>query len=113
VVVTRRGPAVIILVHNSAPTAAKCPLLPERAKTVATRRATRRAPDQLHTANAMNEDQIKGQWEQLKGKFKRAWAELTDDDFLRAEGSIDKMYGIIQERFGDTRDDIRKKLDQT
>jgi uncharacterized protein YjbJ (UPF0337 family) len=75
--------------------------------------ATRDSTDQLHTANAMNEDQIKGQWEQLKGKFKRAWAELTDDDFLRAEGSIDKMYGIIQERFGDTRDDIRKKLDQT
>jgi uncharacterized protein YjbJ (UPF0337 family) len=60
----------------------------------------------------MNEDQLKGQWEQLKGKFKRAWAELTDDDFLRAEGSIDKMYGIIQERFGDTKADIQRKLNQ-
>jgi uncharacterized protein YjbJ (UPF0337 family) len=84
----------------------------ERERSAARLGITRHAPDQLHTAKAMNEDQIKGQWEQLKGKFKRAWAELTDDDFLRAEGSIDKMYGIIQERFGDTRDDIRKKLDR-
>jgi uncharacterized protein YjbJ (UPF0337 family) len=84
----------------------------KRERSAARPRLARHAPDQLHTAKAMNEDQIKGQWEQLKGKFKRAWAELTDDDFLRAEGSIDKMYGIIQERFGDTRDDIRKKLDR-
>jgi uncharacterized protein YjbJ (UPF0337 family) len=75
-------------------------------------RAPRHTYNQPHTAKAMNEDQLKGQWEQLKGKFKRAWAELTDDDFLRAEGSIDKMYGIIQERFGDTKADIQRKLNQ-
>jgi uncharacterized protein YjbJ (UPF0337 family) len=33
-------------------------------------------------------------------------------DFLRAEGSIDKMVGIIQERFGDTKEAIQKKLDR-
>jgi uncharacterized protein YjbJ (UPF0337 family) len=59
-----------------------------------------------------NEQQLKGQWEQLKGKVKRAWGELTDDDFLRAEGSLDKMAGIIQERFGDSKEAIRKKLDR-
>jgi uncharacterized protein YjbJ (UPF0337 family) len=60
----------------------------------------------------MNTDQVQGQWEQLKGKAKRAWAELTDDDFLRAEGSEDKLYGLIQERFGDTKEAIRAKLDR-
>jgi uncharacterized protein YjbJ (UPF0337 family) len=60
----------------------------------------------------MNEQQIKGQWEQLKGKFKRAWGELTEDDFLRAEGSMDKLAGIIQERFGDSKESIRRKLDR-
>jgi uncharacterized protein YjbJ (UPF0337 family) len=58
-----------------------------------------------------NKDQIQGNWEQVKGKAKRAWAELTDDDVLKAEGSLDKLYGIIQERFGDTKDAIQKKLD--
>jgi uncharacterized protein YjbJ (UPF0337 family) len=70
-------------------------------------------PHHAYPSIAMkNEQQIKGQWEQLKGKMKRAWAELTDDDFLRAEGSIDKMTGIIQERFGDSKEAIRKKLDR-
>jgi uncharacterized protein YjbJ (UPF0337 family) len=51
----------------------------------------------------MNEDQAKGKWDQMKGKAKRVWGELTDDDFKKAEGSRDKLYGIIQEKFGDTK----------
>lgn len=58
-----------------------------------------------------NQDQVKGQWEQLKGRVKRAWGEITDDDLLKAEGSKEKLYGIIQERFGDTKETIKKKLD--
>ncbi len=58
----------------------------------------------------MNEDQAKGKWEQIKGRAKRAWAELTDDDILRAEGSADKLHGIIVERFGDTKEAVRTKL---
>lgn len=59
----------------------------------------------------MNRDQIQGNFEQIKGKAKRVWAELTDDELLRAEGSIDKLYGIIQERFGDTKEQIKRKID--
>ena len=60
----------------------------------------------------MNQDQASGVWEQLKGKAKRVWGELTDDDFLKAEGSSDKLYGVIQQRFGDTKETIKTKLDQ-
>ncbi len=60
----------------------------------------------------MNQDQVNGKWEQLKGRAKKAWGELTDDDFTKAEGSKDKLYGIIQERFGDTKDAINKKMDK-
>lgn len=59
----------------------------------------------------MNRDQVQGNFEQIKGKAKRVWAELTDDELLRAEGSIDKLYGIIQERFGDTKEQIKRKID--
>ena len=59
----------------------------------------------------MNKDQAKGKWEQIKGRAKMAWGELTDDDFKKAEGSADKLYGVIQERFGDTKEAIRAKLD--
>lgn len=60
----------------------------------------------------MNQDQAQGVWDEVKGKAKRIWGELTDDDFLKAEGSADKLYGIIQQRFGDTKEAIRDKLDR-
>jgi uncharacterized protein YjbJ (UPF0337 family) len=61
----------------------------------------------------MNQDQVAGTWDVVKGKAKRIWGELTDDDFSKAEGSADKLYGIIQQRFGDAKEAIQRKLDQT
>lgn len=58
----------------------------------------------------MNKDQVQGAFMQLQGKAKKAWGELTDDDVAKAEGSADKLYGIIQERFGDTKQAIQDKL---
>ncbi|MBI9076003.1 MAG: CsbD family protein [Desulfatibacillum sp.] len=60
----------------------------------------------------MNKDQVKGAWEQIKGRAKQAWGDLTDDDFLKAEGSEDKLYGVIQKKFGDTKEAIKAKLDK-
>jgi uncharacterized protein YjbJ (UPF0337 family) len=59
----------------------------------------------------MNKDQMDGAWEQVKGKAKRVWGELTDDDFKKADGSTDKLFGIIQQKFGDTKESIKKKID--
>lgn len=61
----------------------------------------------------MNQDQINGKWDEIKGKAKRIWGELTDDDISKAEGSVDKLYGIIQQRFGDAKDAIQRRIDQT
>ena len=58
----------------------------------------------------MNQDQAKGKWDQIKGRAKEAWGVLTDDDFKRAEGSVEKLYGVIQEKVGDTKEAIRTKL---
>ena len=60
----------------------------------------------------MNQDQAKGKWDQLKGRAKKAWGELTDDDIKKADGSADKLYGVIQEKFGDTKEAIKAKLDK-
>lgn len=60
----------------------------------------------------MNKDQMEGKWEQLKGSAKQAWGELTDDDFKKAEGSADKLFGLIQEKFGDTKEAITAKLEK-
>lgn len=48
----------------------------------------------------MNEDILKGKWNQLKGQIKQQWGELTDDDLDRISGNKDEIVGLIQERYG-------------
>lgn len=57
------------------------------------------------------EQKNEGKFNQIKGKAKRIWGELTDDDFQKAEGSKDKLIGMIQERSGESREDIERKLE--
>jgi uncharacterized protein YjbJ (UPF0337 family) len=56
----------------------------------------------------MNQDQVKGKLEQLKGEMKRRWGQLTDDDIMESKGDMEKLLGKIRERSGDQRDAIEK-----
>lgn len=56
----------------------------------------------------MNTQIFKGNWDEVKGKLKQKWADLTDDDMLKIEGNNDEIYGIIQQYYGHVKDDIRK-----
>lgn len=48
----------------------------------------------------MNEDRMKGNWKQFKGKAKEKWGELTDDDLDQIDGKKDQLVGKLQERYG-------------
>ena len=58
----------------------------------------------------MNRDILRGQWNQVKGRVKNAWGELTDDDLARTEGDWDQLVGKIQERTGQVREDVERGL---
>lgn len=58
------------------------------------------------------EQQISGNWKQFKGKLKEAWGTLTDDDLDRLEGRRDQLEGMIEERTGEARENIRRQLDR-
>jgi uncharacterized protein YjbJ (UPF0337 family) len=58
----------------------------------------------------MNSLEIKGDWNITKGKLKQKWAQLTDDDLQYAEGKYDELFGRIQKRTGQTREDIEKAI---
>lgn len=60
----------------------------------------------------MNRDQVKGMLGRLKGKAKIILGELTDDDQAKAEGTVDKLYGTLQQSFGDAKELIKRKLDK-
>jgi uncharacterized protein YjbJ (UPF0337 family) len=57
-------------------------------------------------------DRIKGNWKQLKGEAKKQWGEITDDEFLEMEGDRDKLAGRIQERYGRTRQEADREIDE-
>ena len=58
----------------------------------------------------MQEDILKGKWKQIQGDVKRLWGRLTDDDLTVIEGSRDKLAGILQERYGYTRQAVEEKI---
>ncbi|MHA6344625.1 CsbD family protein [Roseivivax sp. CAU 1761] len=59
----------------------------------------------------MNWDQVEGNWEKFKGAARQQWGELTDDDLQKAKGDRQRMAGLIQERYGRTREQAERELD--
>jgi uncharacterized protein YjbJ (UPF0337 family) len=64
----------------------------------------------FHQECAMNSDQIKGKWKQLKGRLKSEWGKLTDDDVDYAEGHRDYLVGKLQERYGMAREEADRQI---
>jgi uncharacterized protein YjbJ (UPF0337 family) len=54
----------------------------------------------------MDKLEIKGNWNEMKGKIKQQWGQLTDDDLIYEEGREDELLGKIQKRTGKTRKEI-------
>lgn len=59
----------------------------------------------------MNNQTLKGDWNQLKGNVKQKWADLTDDDLTHIEGSRDKLVGRLQERSGRAKEEVEREVD--
>ena len=58
-----------------------------------------------------SEDKLKGNWNVIKGKLKQKYGELTDDDLTYAEGKEDELYGKIQKKTGESKDQVKKFID--
>ena len=54
----------------------------------------------------MDKLELKGSWNELKGKVKQSYADLTDDDLTYEEGKEDELYGRLQQKTGKTRDEV-------
>lgn len=58
----------------------------------------------------MNQDVLKGQWTQMKGKLRRQWGKLTNDDLDVIQGDKEVLIGKIQEYYGRTRDEAEDEI---
>ena len=55
--------------------------------------------------------QIKGSWNEVKGKLKQKYGQLTDNDLTFAEGKEDELLGRLQQRLGKSKEDLRKEIE--
>lgn len=60
----------------------------------------------------MNKLEFKGNWNEVKGKLKQKYADLTDDDLMYAEGKEDELLGRLQKKTGRTKEELKKEINK-
>ena len=60
----------------------------------------------------MTKLQIKGSWNEIKGKLKQKYAQLADDDLTFAEGKEEELLGRLQQRLGKSKEEVRREIEE-
>ena len=61
--------------------------------------------------DVMNEDTLRGQWKQVKGRVREKWGKLTNDDLDQIQGRSEQLIGRVQERYGIAREEAKQQVD--
>ena len=56
--------------------------------------------------------ELQGNWNQIKGQLKNKWGQLTDNDLTQAEGNVEKLVGLIQQKTGTARREVEEFFDK-
>ena len=56
--------------------------------------------------------QLTGNWNEVKGKLKQKYGQLTDNDLEFAEGKDDELLGRLQQKLGKTKEELRKEIEK-
>lgn len=59
----------------------------------------------------MNEDILKGKWNEIKGEIRSQWGNLTDDEVEGAKGNLSSIAGLIQQRYGSRKEEVMQRLE--
>ena len=60
----------------------------------------------------MNLDTMEGKWHQFKGRLRTQWGDISDDDIEKSGGSTERLLGILQEKYGVSRDKAKAELEE-
>lgn len=59
----------------------------------------------------VNQQTISGNWNELKGKLREQWGELSDDELDQVHGNAEQLIGLLQRKTGNSREEIENRLD--
>jgi uncharacterized protein YjbJ (UPF0337 family) len=60
----------------------------------------------------MNQDIFEGKWKEMRGQVKEWWGKLTDDDLDRVEGKAEQVVGLLQQKYGYTKERAQEQYDR-
>jgi uncharacterized protein YjbJ (UPF0337 family) len=58
------------------------------------------------------QQQVLGNWNELKGKIKETWGQLSDQELKQVEGQYDQLVGLIQRKTGQARQEIEQMVNR-
>jgi len=59
-----------------------------------------------------NRQILQGSWNEVQGKIREKWGQLTDDDLQNVKGNVDQLVGLIQRKTGEARKSIESYIDE-
>jgi len=60
----------------------------------------------------MNQDIFEGKWKEMRGQVKEWWGKLTDDELEQANGNAEQIVGLLQQKYGYTREEAEKEFNR-
>ncbi|HSM72242.1 MAG TPA: CsbD family protein [Anaerolineales bacterium] len=60
----------------------------------------------------MNQDVFEGKWKEMRGQVKEWWGKLTDDDLEQAAGNAEQIVGLLQQKYGYTRERAEEEFNR-
>ena len=60
----------------------------------------------------MNKDIFEGKWKEMRGQIKEWWGDLTDEELEQAAGSAEKIVGLLQQKYGYTRERAEEEFNR-
>ena len=60
----------------------------------------------------MNEHRIKGNWNEIRGKVKEKWGDITDDELDKIDGRTDQLVGAVQKNYGRSLDEAEREVEE-
>jgi uncharacterized protein YjbJ (UPF0337 family) len=60
----------------------------------------------------MNKDIFEGKWKEMRGQAREWWGELTDDDLEKAGGNAEQIVGLLQQKYGYTREQAEEEINK-
>ncbi len=60
----------------------------------------------------MNADVLRGKWNEIKGGIREKWGKPTDDDLIQVEGKEEQLLGLLQKRYGYTREKAQDEFEK-